>query len=144
MPKYINNSDKTIYLTYDNTYLKPGDTIETLHFYRIDGLDMISAVPYVFPIDIINRETLSDDTVKEYDIYDAAEVIINVKSGNIIISPNEDFNSDTHTEYTLYEGMSFKMHNKQKYIEKLYVKKDPNVKQATYEIIIKNEFSFVF
>jgi len=141
MPIYKNISDKKIYLSKDGKYLNPGETITTYHFYRDENLQMLDINPYVFPIDLVERVTLVDDTVKEYDVYPAREIHIKVLSGSIFISPNEDFDSQTHKEYRIYEGALLSLDNTQKYLDKIYIKKPDDVPSATFEIIILNNFS---
>jgi len=143
MPVYTNNSDKTIYLEYDNTIIKPKETKITRAFYdNIPELQLIDVKPYETPIILSKVETLDASQQKEYNVYNAMKIVIIALDSNLKIYLHENTDNGDNV-ILLLPGMNYEITNRNKFLRTIYVE-NPNSTSASYYITIYNNLEDYF
>jgi len=143
MPTYINNSNKAIYLEYDNTIIKPKETKITRAFYdNIPELQLLDIKPYETPIILSKIETIDASQQKEYNVYNAMKIVIIPIDSKLKIYLHENKDNGNNVILIL-PHMNYTITNRNKFLRTIYVE-NPNSTNASYYITIYNNLEDYF
>ena len=140
MPKYLNKSNRTIYLTRDNVLIQPNEIKITRAFYDdIPDLELIDTEPYVTPLIVSEIITLNPSETKQYDVFESSEILIKSIDQTIEVYLHE-LENNTDNVLVLLPEMSFTFKNRRRFLKTIFVK-NPDTNSSPAKIYI-TLFSF--
>jgi len=121
MPKYLNTSNKNLYLTRDGLLVKPNTKTTTKHYYDdTKELKLESIEPYQQIVEYSSIDEIEKDEKKRYYIFNATKVVIIPIDSDIKIYFHEDKDNSDNVLYVLKEN-KIEIINNSKLFRDIYI-----------------------